>query len=91
MHGKSALPSPLEKYSLQVKVEENGSKDLIIPFRNIQAEKARQWIENKISNDSSTESDSLLRQVRSIPEKITYTILLSSPYYTLSEDKVTIY
>lgn len=61
MHGKSALPSALEKYSLQVKVEDNGSKDLIIPFRNIQAEKARLWIENKISNDGLTESDSMLR------------------------------
>lgn len=48
VHGKSAQPAPLEKYSLQIKVEEEGSKELIIPHRNVQAEKAKLWIETKI-------------------------------------------
>jgi len=78
LFGTSTAPHPLESYKLSVKAEEIGTKELILPHRNVQMERARMWLEGRGSG---------VRQ--SLPDTIVYDVKLSSQYYT-SPKQVTV-
>jgi len=71
LFGTSSPPLPLETYKLQVKAEASGTKELILPHRNVQMDRARMWLESRGGGAKQT-----------IPDTITYDVKLSSPYYT---------
>jgi len=73
LFGSASTPAPLESYKIQVKAGEVGIKELILPQRNIQLDKARQWLEQK---DSTTRG-----RIKSLPETISYDVRLSSSFY----------
>lgn len=69
--GVSSPPLPLETYKLQVKADEQGTKELILPHRNTQMEAARTRLEQRGLAAKMTP-----------PDSITYDVTLSSPFYT---------
>eukprot|EP00929_Paragymnodinium_shiwhaense_P088700 TRINITY_DN49010_c0_g1_i1.p1 TRINITY_DN49010_c0_g1~~TRINITY_DN49010_c0_g1_i1.p1 ORF type:complete len:2929 (-),score=783.00 TRINITY_DN49010_c0_g1_i1:108-8894(-) len=71
LFGKSSPPSPLEAYKMQVQAEQEGSKDLILPHKNMQMDKAERSLEQK--------GTSVKRQ---LPDSIVYDVKLSSRYYS---------
>jgi hypothetical protein len=71
LNGTSSPPLPLENYKLQVKAEELGTKELILPHRNVQMDRARTWLEHRGLAPKQTH-----------PDSITYDVRLSSPFYT---------
>jgi hypothetical protein len=71
LFGTSTAPHPLESYKLSVKAEEIGTKELILPHRNVQMERARMWLEGRGSGVK-----------QSLPDSIVYDVKLSSQYYT---------
>merc|ERR1719161_2536405 len=74
LFGTSSPPTPLETYKMQVKAEELGSKEIILPHRNIQMDRARQWLENRGAGGKQP-----------LPDTITYDVKLSSPFYTAAK------
>jgi hypothetical protein len=74
LFGTSSPPTPLETYKMQVKAEELGSKEIILPHRNIQMDRARQWLENRGAGGKGA-----------LPDSITYDVKLSSPFYTAAK------
>merc|ERR1719161_2076803 len=74
LFGTSSPPTPLETYKMQVKAEELGSKEIILPHRNIQMDRARQWLENRGAGGKG-----------GLPDTITYDVKLSSPFYTAAK------
>jgi hypothetical protein len=78
LFGTSTAPNPLENYKLSVRAEDIGSKDLILPHRNVQMDRARMWLEGRGSGVK-----------QALPDTITYDVKLSSPYYT-SPKQVTV-
>lgn len=63
---------------MPVKAGEIGTKELILPHRNAQMEKARTWLESRSTGG---------KQV--LPDQITYDVKLSSPHY-LAPKQVTV-
>ncbi|CAD7959898.1 unnamed protein product [Amoebophrya sp. A25] len=80
VQGSSTPPGPLELFKVAMKVEEVGLKELAIPYRNSQLDKARQWIEAKMIREGKSQG-AVAQVLRVLPEKVTYDIQLSSPYY----------
>jgi len=78
LFGESSPPLPLEIYRLQVKAEELGTKELILPHRNVQMDRARMWIEQRGAGSK-----------QSLPDTIVYNVKLSSQYY-LAPKQVTV-
>mmetsp|Transcript_20679 Transcript_20679/g.39293 ORF Transcript_20679/g.39293 Transcript_20679/m.39293 type:complete len:2902 (+) Transcript_20679:155-8860(+) len=78
LFGTSSAPHPLENYKLSVKAEEIGTKELILPHRNVQMERARMWLENRGSGVK-----------QQLPDSIVYDVKLSSQFYT-SPKQVTV-
>ncbi|CAE7358857.1 CFAP47 [Symbiodinium natans] len=76
--GTSSPPLPLETYKMQVKAEASGTKDIILPLRNMQVERARTWLQNRGAGPPNP------------PDYITYDVKVSSPYYTAPK-QVSIY
>ncbi|CAE7251424.1 ANK1, partial [Symbiodinium pilosum] len=77
--GTSSPPLPLETYKMQVKAEASGTKDIILPLRNMQVERARTWLQNRGAGPPNPP-----------PDYITYDVKVSSPYYTAPK-QVSIY
>lgn len=71
LFGKSSAPQPLDTIKISVKAEENGTKDLILPHKNIQMEKQRTQLEAKGAAMKAQ-----------LPDSIVYDVKLSSPFYT---------
>eukprot|EP00927_Polykrikos_kofoidii_P033789 TRINITY_DN28631_c0_g1_i1.p1 TRINITY_DN28631_c0_g1~~TRINITY_DN28631_c0_g1_i1.p1 ORF type:complete len:1661 (+),score=302.97 TRINITY_DN28631_c0_g1_i1:478-4983(+) len=71
LFGKSQPPSPLETYKMQIKAGEIGLRELILPYKNMQMERARASLETKGASVK-----------RALPDSITYDVKLSSPYFT---------
>eukprot|EP00931_Biecheleriopsis_adriatica_P036216 TRINITY_DN2086_c0_g1_i7.p1 TRINITY_DN2086_c0_g1~~TRINITY_DN2086_c0_g1_i7.p1 ORF type:complete len:2928 (-),score=554.29 TRINITY_DN2086_c0_g1_i7:9-8792(-) len=69
--GTSSPPLPLDTYKLQMKADSVGTKELILPHRNVQLDKAKSWLESR---------GGIAKQM--LPDTITYDVKLSSPYYT---------
>lgn len=76
--GTSSPPLPLETYKLQVKAEEPGTKELILPHRNVQMDRARMWLEHRGSGTK-----------QQLPDTILYDVKLSSPFF-LAPKQVTV-
>lgn len=72
LFGTSSPPLPLETYKLQVKAEASGTKNLVLPHRNQQMDRARMWLESRAAGT----------KLGALPDQITYDVKLSSPYYT---------
>merc|ERR1719353_2807171 len=72
--GEATNPTPLESYKVQCKVEELQTKDIVLPFRNAQFERAKQWL------DAGGRGN--LGKLRMMPESVTYDVRLTSPFYT---------
>lgn len=78
LFGTSSPPLPLENYKLQVKAEEPGFKELILPHRNVQMDRARMWLEAHGAGSK-----------QHLPDTIVYDVKLSSPYF-LAPKQVTV-
>ncbi|CAE7260414.1 CFAP47 [Symbiodinium sp. CCMP2456] len=76
--GTSSPPLPLETYKMQVKAEASGTKDIILPLRNMQVERARTWLQNRGAGPPNP------------PDYINYDVKVSSPYYNAPK-QVSIY
>lgn len=76
--GTSSPPLPLETYKLQVKAEEPGTKELILPHRNVQMDRARMWLDHRGASSR-----------QQLPDTIVYDVKLSSPYF-LAPKQVTV-
>eukprot|EP00392_Amoebophrya_sp_AT5.2_P009549 g9577.t1 len=85
LQGSSSAPAPLEQFKVAMKVEEVGLKEVILPFRNVQMDKARQWVEAKLMREGKTQA-AVLQVLRPLPEKAVYEIQLSSPFYKAPKD-----
>merc|ERR1719353_2828295 len=72
--GEATNPTPLESYKVQCKVEELQTKDIVLPFRNAQFERAKQWL------DAGGRGN--LGKLCMMPESVTYDVRLTSPFYT---------
>ncbi|CAE8643317.1 unnamed protein product, partial [Polarella glacialis] len=72
LHGTSSPPNPMETYKLQVKAEASGTKELILPHRNAQMDRARVWLEARGGGVKQNP----------LPDSIVYDVKLSSPFYT---------
>mmetsp|Transcript_76352 Transcript_76352/g.221693 ORF Transcript_76352/g.221693 Transcript_76352/m.221693 type:complete len:2886 (+) Transcript_76352:129-8786(+) len=71
LFGTSSPPLPLENYKLQVKAEEPGTKELILPHRNVQMDRARMWLDHRGAGSK-----------QQLPDTIVYDVKLSSPYFS---------
>ncbi|CAJ1445026.1 unnamed protein product [Effrenium voratum] len=76
LFGTSSPPLPLETYKMQVKAEASGTKDIILPLRNMQVERARTWLENHAGPRPLP------------PDYIVYDVKVSSPYYSAPKQVV---
>jgi len=74
--GEATSPTPLETHKVQCKVEEMQTKDIVLPFRNVQFEKAKQWLESGARAGSVP-----LGRLKQLPESITYDVRVTSPFY----------
>merc|ERR1719399_485822 len=74
--GEATNPTPLEVHKVQCKVEEMQTKDIVLPFRNAQFEKAKQWLESGARAGSVP-----LGRLKQLPESITYDVRVTSPFY----------
>ncbi|CAD7936763.1 unnamed protein product [Amoebophrya sp. A120] len=90
LQGSSSTPAPLEQFKVAMKVEEVGLKDIVIPFRNPQMDKARQWLEAKLVREGKTQA-AVLQVLKPLPDKAVYDIQLSSPYYKFASKDLTTY
>lgn len=77
LFGTSSPPLPLETYKMQVKAEASGTKDIILPLRNMQVERARSWLESRGAGPRPLP-----------PDYIVYDVKVSSPYYTAPKQVV---
>ncbi|CAK9109555.1 unnamed protein product [Durusdinium trenchii] len=77
LFGTSSPPLPLENYKMQVKAEASGTKDIILPLRNMQVERARSWLESRGAGPRPLP-----------PDYIVYDVKVSSPYYTAPKQVV---
>jgi len=71
LFGTSLPPGPLETYKLQVKAETLGTKELILPHRNVQMDRARMWLEHRNAGSKQP-----------LPDTIIYDVKMSSPFFT---------
>jgi len=70
LFGTSSPPIALETYKLQVKAEELGTKELILPHRNVQMDRARMWLDHRGTGAK-----------QNLPDTIIYDVKLSSMFY----------